>query len=38
MEEVGTFPNSFNEANITLLPKPDKKGTEESQTTQQHHL
>jgi hypothetical protein len=24
IEREGTLPNSFNEANITLIPKPDK--------------
>ena len=34
--EEGALPNSFYEATITLIPKPDK-GTQEKKTTGQHH-
>ena len=36
--EGGTFPNSFHEATIILLPKPDKDNTHtEKKTTGQYH-
>ena len=37
--EEGTLPNSFDEATITLKPKPDKDNTEEASitTTVQYH-
>ena len=34
--EGGTFPNSFYEATITLIPKPDKDVTKK-ETTDQYH-
>ena len=33
----GTLPNSFYEATITLIPKPDKNNTQEKNTTGQYH-
>ena len=33
----GTLPNSFYEAMITLIPKPDKNNTQEKNTTGQYH-
>ena len=35
--EEGTHPNSFYEATITLLPKPDKHNTEKKETTGRYH-
>ena len=35
--EEGTFPNSFYEATITLIPKPDKDNTQKKKTTGQYH-
>ena len=34
--EEGTFPNSFYEATITLIPKPDKDNTKKEPTGQYH--
>ena len=34
--EEGKLPNSFNEATITLIPKPDKDATEKKTTGQYH--
>jgi len=34
--EEGTIPNSFSEATITLIPKPDET-THKKKTTGQHH-
>ena len=36
IEEDGTLPNSFCEANITLIPKPDKDNTKKEETGQYH--
>ena len=36
IEEEGKFPNSFYEATITLIPKPDKDATK-NKTIGQHH-
>ena len=36
-EEEGTLPNSFYEATITLIPKPDKDNTQKKKTTAQYH-
>ena len=35
--EEGTLPNSFYEATITLITKPDKDDTQKEKTTGQHH-
>ena len=35
--EEGKFPNSFCEATITLIPKPDKDSTQKKKTTGQYH-
>ena len=35
--EEGTLPNSFYEATITLIPKPDKENTQKRKTTGQCH-
>ena len=35
--EEGTLPNSFYEATITLIPKPDKDNTQKKKTTSQYH-
>ena len=34
--EEGTLPNSFCEATITLIPKPDKDNTQKKTTSQYH--
>ena len=33
----GTLPNSFYEATITLIPKPDKDNTQKKKTIGQYH-
>ena len=35
--EEGTLPNSFYEATITLIPKPDKDNTQKKKTKGQYH-
>ena len=35
--EEGTLPNSFYEASITLMPKPDKDNTQKKKTTAWYH-
>ena len=35
--EEGIFPNSFYEATITLIPKPDKDNTQKKKSTGQYH-
>ena len=36
ISEEGKFPNSFHEATITLIPKPDKDATKKKTTGQYH--
>ena len=36
ISEEGTLPNSFYEATITLIPKPDKDNTEKKITLEYH--
>ena len=38
VEEEGTLPNSFYEAIITLIPKPDKDNTQKKKIASQHNL
>ena len=35
--EEGKLPNSFYEATVTLIPKPDKDATKKEKTTGQYH-
>ena len=37
LEEEGKLSNSFYEATITLIPKPDKDATQKKKTTGQYH-
>ena len=37
LAEEGTLPNSFYEATITLIPKPDKDTTKKEKITGQYH-
>ena len=37
ISEEGTLPNSFYEATITLIPKPDKDNTQKKKTIGQYH-
>ena len=37
ISEEGTLPNSFYEATITLIPKPDKDNIQKKKTTGQYH-
>jgi len=37
IEEEGKLSNSFYEATITLIPKPDKDATQKKKTTGQYH-
>ena len=37
LAEEGTLPNSFYEATITLIPKPDKDNKQKKNTTGQNH-